>query len=127
RKKIPSRIRLPDRANALGFQALDRVQDHAPGARRVRRQVEASEDAVDEEAFGIEHFLELGERVRTHGRGELPRALPVDDHLARLEPAPEQIERCVLKDDRPVVQSLPSLSWQPRDEAIAGGILSTEL
>src|SRR5690349_15805971 len=82
---------------------------------------------MDEEAFGVEHLLELRERVRADGRGEFPRALPVDDHLARLEPAPEQVERCVLQDNRAVVPRLPGLRWQRRDQAVAVEQLHQEL
>src|SRR5436309_2416952 len=118
---------LPNRANAFGFQALDRVQNHAPRPRRVRRQVEAAEHAMDEQASGVEHLLELREGVRADRRGEFPCPLPVDDHLAGLEPPPEQVERGILKDDGAVVPRLPTLRGQPRHEAVAVEQLHEEL
>src|SRR2546426_9631380 len=86
-------LSLPHRANAFGLQALHRVQDQPPGAGRVRRQVEAAEHAVDEQARIVEHLLELREGVRADRRGEFSRPFPIDDYLAGLEPPPEQIER----------------------------------
>src|SRR3989442_2865475 len=58
---------------------------------------------MDEQADPVEHLPELRQGVRTDRRGELPRSLPIDDHLAGLKTPPEQVERCVLKDDCPVV------------------------
>src|SRR5438132_12248239 len=90
---------LPDGANAFGLQALDRVQDQPPGAGRVRRQVEAAQHAVHEQAGFVEHLLELREGVRADGRREFPGPLLVDDDLTGLAPPPEQVERGILKDD----------------------------
>src|SRR2546427_1536962 len=118
---------LPNRANAFGFQALDRVQNHAPRPRRVRRQVEAAEHAMDEQASGVEHLLELREGVRADGRREFPGPLLVDDDLTGLEPPPEQVERGILKDDGAVVPGLPTLRGQPRHEAVAVEQLHQEL
>src|SRR5436309_3070436 len=118
-KWIPSCVPLPDRANAFRLQALDRIPAHPARTRRVGRQVEAAEHAMREQAGGVEHLLELREGVRTDGRGEFPRPFPIDDHLARLEPTPEQVERCILEDDGAVVPRLPALRRQPRHEAVA--------
>src|SRR2546422_13695 len=123
----PALRRLPHGANAFGLQALDRVQDQPPGAGRVRRQVEAAEHAVDEQAGFVEHLLEFREGVRADRRGELPRPFPIDDYLAGLEPPPEQVERRVLEDDGPVVPRLPALRRQPRHEAVAVEQLHEEL
>src|SRR5437667_11414113 len=74
---------------------------------------------MDEQARRVEHFSELRQGVRTDRRGELPRSLPVDDYLAGLETPPEQVERCVLEDDGPVVARLPALRRHPPHEAVA--------
>src|SRR2546428_12299025 len=74
---------------------------------------------MDEKACCVEHLSELRQGVRADGRGELPRSLPVDDRLAGLETPPEQVERCVLEDDRPVVARLPALRRHPSHEAVA--------
>src|SRR2546428_4610034 len=74
---------------------------------------------MDEQADPVEHLPELRQGVRTDRRGELPRSPPVDDYLAGLETPPEQVERCVLKDDRPVVARLPALRRHPPHEAVA--------
>src|SRR2546427_614299 len=74
---------------------------------------------MDEKACCVEHLSELRQGVRADGRGELPRSLPVDDHLAGLETPPEQVERCVLEDDRAVVARLPALRRHPPHEAVA--------
>src|SRR5438445_10845151 len=74
---------------------------------------------MDEKACCVEHLSELRQGVRTDGRGELPRSLPVDDHLAGLEPPPEQVERWVLEDDRAVVARLPALPRHPPHEGVA--------
>src|SRR5256885_9209018 len=118
---------LPNRANAFGLQALDRVQDERRRAGRVRRQVEAAEHAMDEQASGVEHLLELREGVRADGRREFPSPLLVDDDLTGLEPPPEQVERGILKDDGAVVPGLPTLRGQPRHEAVAVEQLHEEL
>src|SRR5436309_15989323 len=110
---------LPHRANAFGLQALDRVQNHAPRPRRVRRQVEAAEHAVDEQAGFVEHLLELREGVRADGRREFPSPLLLDDDLTGLEPPPEQVERGILKDDGAVVPRLPTLRGQARHDTVA--------
>src|SRR2546428_13948162 len=94
---------IPDGANAFRLQAFDRVQDQAPGAGRVRGQVEAAEHAVDEQAHIVEHLLEFREGGRADRCGEFPRPLPVDDYLAGPGSAPEEGERNVLHDYRPVV------------------------
>src|SRR5207245_4104072 len=82
---------------------------------------------VDEQARIVEHLLQLREGVRADRRGEFPRPLPVDDHLASLESPPEEVERGVLEDDGPVVPRLPALRWQPRHEAVAAEQLHEEL
>src|SRR2546422_2428588 len=120
-------LSLPHRANAFGLQALDRVQDQPPRAGRVRRQVEAAQHAVDEQAGFVEHLLELREGVRADGRREFPGPLLVDDDLTGLEPPPEQVERGILKDDGAVVPGLPTLRGQPRHEAVAVEQLHQEL
>src|SRR2546428_8340741 len=73
---------LPDGANALGLQAFDGVQDQPPGAGRVRRQVEAAEHAMDEQAGVVEHLLQFREGVRADGRGALSRHVPVEHEPA---------------------------------------------
>src|SRR5436309_1496304 len=118
---------LPHRANAFGLQALDRVQDQPPRAGRVRRQVEAAQHAVHEQAGFVEHLLELREGVRADRRREFPGPLLVDDDLTGLEPPPEQVERGILKDDSAVVPGLPTLRGQPRHEAVAVEQLHEEL
>src|SRR2546426_4613088 len=82
---------------------------------------------MDEQADPVEHLPELRQGVRTDRRGELPRSLPIDDHLAGLETPPEQVERRVLKDDRPVVARLPALRRHPPHEAVAIEQLHQEL
>src|SRR5207249_5492242 len=119
RYTYPFRMSLSSRAYYVRLQSIDRIHDHPPRTRRVRRQVEAAEHAMHEQAGGVEHLLELREGVRTDGRGEFPRPFPIDDHLARLEPTPEQVERGVLEDDGAVVPRLPALRRQPRHEAVA--------
>src|SRR3989475_2069813 len=74
---------------------------------------------MDEQAGPVEHLSELRQGVRTDRGRELPRSLPIDDHLAGLETAPEKIERCVLQDDGPVVARLPALRRHPPHEAVA--------
>src|SRR2546427_12702784 len=59
---------LPNRANAFGFQALDRVQNHAPRPRRVRRQAEAAQHAPHEQASAVQQLLDLREAVRASDR-----------------------------------------------------------
>src|SRR2546428_13296679 len=118
---------LPHCADAFRLQTLDGVQDQPPGTSRVRRQVEAAQHAVDEQAGFVEHLLEFREGVRADGRGEFPRLFPVDDHLAGLEPPPEQIKRRILEDDGPVVPRLPALRRQPCHEAVAVEQLHEEL
>src|SRR5437879_2263530 len=80
---------------------------------------------MDEQARRVEHFSELRQGVRTDRRGELPRSLPVDDYLAGLETPPEQVERCVLEDDGPVVARLPALRRRP-PRSVPGQLLRPE-
>src|SRR2546425_13305566 len=82
---------------------------------------------MDEQADPVEHLPELRQGVRTDRGGELPRSLPIDDHLAGLKTPPEQVERCVLKDDCPVVARLPALRRRTPYEAVAIGQPHQEL
>src|SRR2546425_3203911 len=118
---------LPHGADAFGLEAFDRIQDHPPRPTRVRRQVQAAEYSMDEKACRVEHLSEFRQGVRTDRGGELPRSLPIDDHLAGLKTPPEQVERCVLKDDCPVVARLPALRRHPPYEAVAIEQLHQEL